>query len=48
MTTMTRTKPMITIPSVEPTSDTFSADWMGVVICIESEAALTFFGEIVG
>ena len=48
MTIITRTKPMITMPSVEPTSDTLSAGWSGVLICIEREAVLKFFGESVG
>ena len=45
---MTRTKPIMTMPSVEPTSDLSPTDGVGVVICMESEAALKFFAETVG
>jgi len=43
-----RTNPMMTMPSVEPTSDLSPTGGVGVVICMESEAALKFFVETVG
>jgi hypothetical protein len=42
VTMIARTKPMMTIPSVEPTSDSPSVVGDGVAICWENEAALKF------